>query len=413
MHESEAPYRALFEHARDAILLTDDSGRYVDANPAACALLGYTCQELRMLTVWDVTAPETADQSRALWRKFTSGGHSSGECVMVRRDGTRVAVEFNSVANVLPGLHLTITRDLTERQRAAELLRASEQKYHSILANAPLVLYMINRTGHFTLSEGRGLEFVERRSDIVGQSAWELYGHLEVHEQSGRVSTGREVLTRVLRGESVNGVLELNGRYLENSFIPLRTSDGAIDGVMGVAFDVTDLQRSVDALRRNEEHVRAVLENISDVITVLAPDATILYESPSVTRVLGFNPAELVGHSAFEFVHPDDVAKLARAFAPSRADIVRERFRFRRKNGVWLTLEAVGKAYGPEDGTRTVVVASRDVSERERAIAESRLLQDITLRVAEAETRTAHSPPSCTSCATQSAGHTPRRGPFG
>ena len=127
MHESEAPYRALFEHARDAILLTDDSGRYVDANPAACALLGYTRQELRMLTVWDVTAPETADQSRALWRKFTSGGHSSGECVMVRRDGTRVAVEFNSVANVLPGLHLTINSRpdrASARRRAVARIRA-------------------------------------------------------------------------------------------------------------------------------------------------------------------------------------------------------------------------------------------------------------------------------------------------
>ena len=313
--ESEAPYRAFFELARDAMLLTDDSGRYVDANPAACALLGYSRQELQMLTVWDVTAPETADRFRPLWQELTSGGHASGECDLVRKDGTRVSVEFNSVANILPGLHFTIGRDLTERRRAAELLRASEQKYQSIIANAPLVLYMIDRTGHFTLSEGRGLEAVERRSDIVGQSAWELYGHLEVHEPSGRVSTGREVLERVLRGESVNGVLELNGRCLENTFIPLRTSDGAIDGVMGVAFDVTDLQRSVDALRSSQKLLRSVVTSAPVIVFALNRDGVFTLSEGRGLEALGLRPGQVVGTSALDLYSnvPDVTAHLQRA----------------------------------------------------------------------------------------------------
>jgi two-component system, cell cycle sensor histidine kinase and response regulator CckA len=250
-----ARFRAVFEHARDAMLLADDHGRYVDANPAACALLGYSRDELLRLTVWDVTPPGHLEAGRAQWRAFIEGGHLSGEYAMRRKDGTEVPVEFNAVANVAPGIHLTVTRDVSSRLRQARLLKASE------------------------------------------------------------------------------------------------------------------------------ERLRRVLDNISDIISVLDEHGTIEFESPSVTRVLGYEPSELVGRNAFEFIHPDDVPRVAVAFDTSRSDLVVRSYRFRHRDGSWRRLESVGQAYQAGDGRRMAVIASRDLTELERGYAESQLLQDVTSRV--------------------------------
>lgn len=383
--DSEALYRAVFEHARDAMILADDDARYVDVNPAACALLGYSREELVGLTAWDVSAPGMLDEGRRLWKVFTAGGHLSGEYLLRRKDGSLVLVEFNAVANVRPGLHLTIIRDVSERARQTELLRASEQRYRTLLAHAPLVLLAIDASGRVTVSEGRGLEAVGLKpGQVVGQSAFDLYGTVEIVGRSGQRTSGRAVIQRVLAGESIDGITELNGRFFENRFLPMRNASGTIDGMMGVSYDVTEIHRAGEALRVNDERFHRVVENISDVITVLDLDGTILYQSPSVTRVLGYGQAELLGRSAFELVHPADVEQVRLAFDPTRTDIVIHSYRFRHRDGSWRTLEGAGKIHEAEGGDRAAIIAFRDLTERERGNAESRLLQEVTWRVADA-----------------------------
>src|SRR5437763_11492703 len=64
----------------------------------------------------------------------------------------------------------------------------------------------------------------------------------------------------------------------------------------------------------SDAYFRLLTENSLDIISILEPDGTIRYESPSVARILGYQPEELVGRSAFEFIHPDDLADVAKAF---------------------------------------------------------------------------------------------------
>ncbi len=108
--------QALFDHSNDAIILADDEARCLEVNPAACVLLGYSREEAVGLTIREVSAHWNEDVARQTWRAFLRAGHASGEYQLRRRDQSQAAVEFSAVANIEPGVHLTVLRDVTERK---------------------------------------------------------------------------------------------------------------------------------------------------------------------------------------------------------------------------------------------------------------------------------------------------------
>lgn len=116
---AEARFRGLFERVPDAILVADAAGRYLDANPAATALLGYAREELLALTVSDIVAAER-DWTRGEYARFTATGAWRDEIEVRRKDGVIVPVEVQAAAVALPTgtFYLSVLRDISERRRA-------------------------------------------------------------------------------------------------------------------------------------------------------------------------------------------------------------------------------------------------------------------------------------------------------
>jgi two-component system NarL family sensor kinase len=115
--------QALFSTAMDAILFADSAGHYVDANPAASALLGYSRDEIRAMSVGDFTLPDRKPAISAIWDDMKSGRGHRGEFVIVRKDGEVRDVEYATVSNVLPGLHGFFMHNITERKEAERSVR--------------------------------------------------------------------------------------------------------------------------------------------------------------------------------------------------------------------------------------------------------------------------------------------------
>ncbi|MBY0522044.1 MAG: PAS domain-containing protein [Gemmataceae bacterium] len=116
--ESQRRFRAVFENSLEAILLMDDAGRYVDANPAACQFLGYTRDELVRLGVADVTPEVDRDRIPELMSQFLAAGTQHGEYTLACKDSSTREVEYRAVAHILPGLHVSALRDVTDRKQA-------------------------------------------------------------------------------------------------------------------------------------------------------------------------------------------------------------------------------------------------------------------------------------------------------
>jgi two-component system NarL family sensor kinase len=125
--ETERRMTALFETSIDAILWVDSNGRYVDANPAASSLLGYTREEILTKHVSAFTPPQHQEAISEVWHDVRSRGGRRGEFTILRKDGETREIEYVAVANVLPGFHCAIMHDITGRkdaQRAVQRLSA-------------------------------------------------------------------------------------------------------------------------------------------------------------------------------------------------------------------------------------------------------------------------------------------------
>jgi len=120
----EGAFRALFDSSIDAILIVDDSRRYLDANPAACELLGVPHAEIAKYRIDDFAAPALRPHIEETWSAFLRDGKQSGDYELIRSDGTIRSVEFNATANFVPGCHLSSLRDVTRRKQAEQSLHA-------------------------------------------------------------------------------------------------------------------------------------------------------------------------------------------------------------------------------------------------------------------------------------------------
>jgi PAS domain S-box-containing protein len=129
----------------------------------------------------------------------------------------------------------------------------------------------------------------------------------------------------------------------------------------GILVDTTEKRRIAAALEESERHFRHLVESSADLISIVGHDATILYQSPAITRVLGYDPEALVGRNAFDLIHQDDLARARNAFHASVNGKLEPRpieLRIRHADGSWRALESIGRSV---DGH--LIATSRDLTD--------------------------------------------------
>jgi two-component system, cell cycle sensor histidine kinase and response regulator CckA len=244
-------------------------------------------------------------------------------------------------------------------------VRSSEEKYHNLINTANDAILVIDADGR-TIVEANSaacklLGFTENQ--LLGMRESQLYPP-ENREQylqfltfaSAGAARGREM--HLLRADGLA--------------IPVEASASAteLDGkraVLGIFRDNRERLEAAAVLQRSEERFGYLLQNLSDVITVVAVDGTMLYHSPSITGLAGYQPSELLGQSLLALVHPEDVegVRIALEQVTVRAGTaVPPEFRFRHKDGTWIWLEAVANNLLDDVAVGGIVVTSRDVSGR-------------------------------------------------
>ncbi len=137
-----------------------------------------------------------------------------------------------------------------------------------------------------------------------------------------------------------------------------------------VAREITERKLVEEALRASEKRFRTLIENSSDALALISSSGTMLYISPSTSRIFGISSEERLGNNAFERVHPDDLPYIKSQFAqllkhPGESMIVQ--VRTLHGDGTWHWTEAMGGNLLKEPSVRAIVVNFRDITERKQA----------------------------------------------
>lgn len=154
-------------------------------------------------------------------------------------------------------------------------------------------------------------------------------------------------------------------------------SNPAIAGIVINSRDINEQKQFQEALAQSESKFRSLIQNSLDIITILSREGCIIYESPSVEKILGHNPEALLGRMVFDFIHPDDIAAARTAFQKilkNPQQSVTIELRFQHINQSWNYLELVGTNLLGDPSVSGVLINSRDITERKRVEQEFRFL---------------------------------------
>ncbi len=251
------------------IVVLDRNGRIIRFNQACCELTGYTFEEVRGRTVWDTLLPsEQIEPVKAVFRRLVTEEPAAGDIRAyphtyqndwVSRDGSRRSILWsNDYVRNDHGQVVTIVAaglDITERTRIEAALRASEDRYRSLVEHASVCIKELDLNGRIMTMNAAGLRIlgIDDEQEIVGK------GFVDCVSEPDRDRLKAQ-LARAYAGESSE--LEFTTEYfgrplvLASSLIPVHRRDGTIQKIVSVTQDVTDGKRAQQRLIEQESLVR-------------------------------------------------------------------------------------------------------------------------------------------------------------
>jgi two-component system, cell cycle sensor histidine kinase and response regulator CckA len=180
LRASEERFRMLVDHATDAFALRDEHGILVDVNRHACESLGYDREELIGMSASEIAPYVDLD---AIWKRFDAGEQIvTFESCNRRKDGTLFPVEVRARRFMSPEgrpLSLTLARDISERKRAEEALRESEERYRALIEVSPQMVWT-------TPADGTTIYVNQWWYDYTGLTRPETEGFLPIHPDHRR-----------------------------------------------------------------------------------------------------------------------------------------------------------------------------------------------------------------------------------
>jgi PAS domain S-box-containing protein/diguanylate cyclase (GGDEF)-like protein len=373
LRESEEKLRRIFDNVYDIYYRTDAQGIITDISPSVEGF-GYTQEELIGTQVLDIYEnPE--ERSALLKALFESGVVIDYEVHLKAGDGlarsTSVSAHLLRGPDGSPiGVEGSL-RDITERKRAEEALRESEEAYRELFDNANDIVYTHDLTGRFT-SINRAAERVFGYT--LDEALQDNIARIVAPED---LEMAREMILRKARGEPVT-TYELETITKDGRRVPVEVStrliykDGKPVGVQGIARDISERKRMEKALGESEERYRSLVETSPDAITLTDLSTNLIMANRQAALLHGFDSVEEIlstGMSAFDFIAPEDRERaIQNAQKTLEMGTVRDaEYTLLRKDGSRFPGEITASLITDADGNpKAFIGVVRDITERKR-----------------------------------------------
>lgn len=373
LRQNEAKFKDLFENAPFAYHELDSEGRITRINNTEKKLLGYTSREMVGRYIWEFIVEKV---SREAVRAKLTGNASlhSVERTFIRKDGTTVPllVEDKLIRDLdgkITGIRSTLI-DISERKKAEETIRQSEEKYRTILETIEDGYFETDLEGKLTffndaLAKGLGYH----REELTAMPftkyipAERLESHANIFKKvyaTGQANprAGWEIICK-------DGSLH----YHEGSVSPIRDADNKIIGFRGLSRDLSDKKKAEEALRQSEEKYRTILETMIESYFEVDLSGDITFFNDALAKTLGYEKDELVGLNFRHYVGTHlKVVRVFRKVFKSGQPVTGVEWEMLRKDGTRQqhegSISLIRNAGGVAIGFR---VLTHDITERKRA----------------------------------------------
>jgi PAS domain S-box-containing protein len=384
---SEGRFRTFVDRATDGFFLLDDDWTILDVNRQACLGLGYSREELigKHKSDFDVGLDGTSIQR--LKQRTIAGEAITFETRHRRKDGTSFPVEVRLNQFEQGGRrYLCLVRDISERKRAEDELRESEERFRTIVQFSFDVYWESDAQHRFIRQVfAEGLADSPAPGSEIGKTRWEV-PYLEPDAEAWRKH--RETLDAHLPFrdfELARPTPDGGKRYVSVSGLPMFDKAGRFIGYRGVGRHITERKRVEEALRRSEAYL-AEAQRLSLTGTIVFNATGPVYWSEESYRIWGFDPRQGFPdlESVLERIHPDDrdiVNKEAFEALRQKRKYATE-LRIVPPDGTVKHLESIGYPLLSADGEPEMIVTHIDVTERKRALEEHERLRQLEVDLA-------------------------------
>jgi PAS domain S-box-containing protein len=379
LREKEKRYKELWDDAPVAYHMLDTRGIIKRVNQTEADMLGYTRDEMVGKSIFEFIQPEQRKDAEERFRLKLAGKHipKQHDRIYVAKDGSKIYVsiddrlEFGSDGEV-SGVRTTMV-DITQQKRAEEKLRQSEDSYRTLSENLPGIVYRI------FIRENNRMRFFNHMLEAMTGFKVEELGAGEVcsiepfilpEDRSRVVEAVSRAIVEDKPFEVYYRFRHKDGdiRYFFERGRPIRGTDGRPLHIDGVILDVTERERTQEALRESEEKYRNVVERSNDGI-VIVQDGVIKYANPTLARMTGYDADEAIDKPFTNYVYPDEVEQsidhYRRRMAGEPLPARYERG-LRHKNGGRIDTE-VDAAVITYIDKPAILVIIRDITDRKRA----------------------------------------------
>lgn len=256
LQRSETRYRQIFNTVSDAICINDSEGNIVEANPQACAMFGYTYEELLSLDPASLIPP---NYFQLFCERLKHSSIEPFETVNIRKDGTLFPLEVRTTSIEYEGkkFWLSLMRDITERKRIEENLRKSEAKYRELVENANSIILRFDTQGRITFfNEYAQRFFGYAEKEIINKN---LIGTIMLDTDRGGRSL-KDALDNVIKHPEQFTSIESTciSRTGQRALIAwtnkaIRNDQGDIVEILSIGNNITDRKRLEEKLRQAQK----------------------------------------------------------------------------------------------------------------------------------------------------------------
>ncbi len=295
MMGSDGKYFSLWENVSDMVTIRSLEGWIIDANPAACQLLGYNHDELCAKNFMDLISPKCHSRFNSLREILSREGLVDYEISFLRSDGSRFQGEARCALIQDQDVVMCISRDVSKRKQMELALDWSEEKYRLMVETANEGIVIADAVQQINYVNQKTAELLGYEVDeIVGRNLMELIYTDDLCDYDKRV----ENLKRNIPERFERRFIHKDGtvRWMIVSVTPLQENNEFV-GSLAMLTDITDMKHAELALRDSEEKYRLVVENAAEAIIILDKGGVVVDVNNKALEIGRLTRDEMVGEN--------------------------------------------------------------------------------------------------------------------